>query len=265
MKKVRFVLVLLVLLVISIICFSALTLAAEKSRLDVIPERGYILVGTTGDYKPFSYLNPTTGNYEGHDIDAAKKLGEELGVEVRFVETTWKTLVNGILEGKYDIAMCGITRTLARQKQIALTEPYIKVGKSPLIRETDKNRFKTLADIDKPGVKIGVNPGGTNEKFVNANLKNAEIVVIPKNLDIPDKIASKEVDVMITDNVEAMLIARSRPELYAVSPNDTFTRDDFGYMVPRDEFAFLNWLNLWIYQMKEKGEFQKLKAKWITD
>lgn len=121
-----------------------------------------------------------------------------------------------------------------------------------------------MADIDQPGVKIGVNPGGTNEKFVLANIKQAEIVVIPKNLDIPDKIAASEVDVMITDNVEAMLVAGNRPELYAVSPDKTFTKDDFGYMLPRDDWTFLTWLNLWIHQMHEKGEFQKLKEKWIA-
>jgi cyclohexadienyl dehydratase len=245
------------------LCLSTAVLAAEKSRLDVILERGHILVGTTGDYKPFSYLNPETNNYEGHDIDAAKKLAEAMGVEARFVKTTWKTLVQGILEGKYDIAMCGITRTLSRQKQVGLTAPYINVGKSPLIRKADKDRFKTLADIDQAGVKIGVNPGGTNEKFVRANIKKGEIVVIPKNLEIPDKIAAGEVDVMITDNVEAMLVAGNRPELYAVSPENTFTKDDFGYMLPRDDPTFLNWLNLWVHQMKAKGEFQKLKEKWI--
>lgn len=248
-----------------LLCMATVALAAEKSRLDVILERGYILIGTTGDYKPFSYLNPDTEKYEGHDIDAANMLAESLGVEARFVPTTWKTLVNGILENKYDVAMCGITRTLSRQKQVALTDPYIKVGKSPLIRASDKNTFKTLADIDKAGVKIGVNPGGTNEKFVRAHIKQAEIIVVPKNLAIPDKLAAGEVDVMITDNVEAMLVAGKRPELYAVSPNATLTQDDFGYMAPRDELVFLNWLNLWVHQMHEKGEFAALKTKWIAE
>ena len=239
--------------------------AAQRSLLDTIPERGYILVGTTGDYKPFSYLNPATGQYEGHDIDAARKLAKALGVEVRFVKTTWKTLVQGILEGKYDVAMCGITRTLSRQKVVGLTDPYIKVGKCPLIRKADKGRYETLEDIDRPGVRIGVNPGGTNERFVRAHIKRAEIVVIPKNLAIPDKLAGGEVDVMITDNVEAMLVAARRPELYAVNPDRPFTRDDFGYMAPRDDQPFLNWLNLWVHQMKEKGEFEALKRKWIAE
>lgn len=253
-------------ILMGILCFvvASQAIAAEASRLDVILERGYILVGTTGDYKPFSYFNENTQKFEGHDIDAAKMLAESLGVETMFVKTTWKTLVDGILKGRYDVAMSGITRTLSRQMQVGLTDPYISVGKCPLIRKEDKSRFKTMSDIDQPDVKIGVNPGGTNEKFVNANIKQAEVVVIPKNLDIPDKIAAGEVDVMITDNVEAMLVAAKRPELFAVSPDIPFTRDDFGYMLPRDDPALLNWLNLWIHQMHEKGKFDDLKEKRIS-
>lgn len=260
----RLGIVILSLVIFSLLLPAALP-AAQTSLLNTIGERGYILVGTTGDYKPFSFLNPDTGKYEGHDIDVAKKLGEAMGVEVRFVKTTWKTLVPGILEGKYDVAMCGITRNLSRQKKVGLTDPYINVGKSPLIRKADKDKFKTLADIDRQGVKVAVNPGGTNEKFVKAHIKNAQIVVIPKNLDIPAKIAAGEVDVMITDNVEAMLVAAHNDKLYAVSPDKTLTRDDFGYMVPRDDQPFLNWMNLFIHQMKVKGEFAKLKQKWIAE
>ncbi len=252
-------------ILILIIILSAIGMAQEKSRLDIILERGYILVGTTGDYKPFSYLNPKTGEYEGHDIDAAKKLAKDLGVEVKFVKTTWKTLITGILENKYDIAMCGITRTLSRAKKVGFTDPYIKVGKCPLIRKADKEKFKTLSDIDQPGVKIGVNPGGTNEKFVRANIKKAKIIIIPKNLSIPEKLAKGEIDVMITDNIEAIIISKNMPELYAVSPDNPLTKDDFGYMIPRDDFAYQNWLNLWMYQMKEKGEFKKLREKWIGE
>ncbi|TKB08599.1 transporter substrate-binding domain-containing protein [Desulforhopalus sp. IMCC35007] len=238
---------------------------AQPSRLDEIAERGYILVGTTGDYKPFSYFNEETKMFEGHDIDAARLLGDALGVEVRFVKTTWKTLTQGILDNSYDVAMSGITRNLTRLKQVGLTSPYIKVGKCPLIRMTDKDRFQSVKEIDVSGVKIGVNPGGTNEKFVLANIKNAEIVVIEKNLSIPEAVEKGEVDVMITDNVEAMLVAGKNRQLYAVAPDKTLTKDDFGYMLPRDDFAFLNWMNLWMHQMHEKGEFAALKMKWIAE
>lgn len=252
------------LAVVAFVLLAATVASAQTlSRLDQIVQRGYLRVGTTGDYRPFSYLNPANNEYEGHDIDAARLLAESLGVQVRLVSTTWPTLLKGLQENQYDIAMCGITRTLARQRVAALSHPYINVGKSPLIRTADRQRFKTLADIDQSGVKIGVNPGGTNQRFVDANIKKATVVVIEKNLSIPEKIVAGEVDVMITDNVEAMLVAKQDPRLYAVDPETTYTKDDFGYLLPRDEQAWVNYVNLWVDLLRLKGEFVRLQQKWI--
>lgn len=237
--------------------------AQAATRLDQILQRGVVRIGTTGDFKPFSYLNPTTNQYEGHDIDAAVLLAESLGVKIEFVRTTWPTLLKGIQENQYDIAMCGITRNLARQKVAALSHPYINVGKSPLIRAADWPRFKSLADIDQPGVRIGVNPGGTNQRFVDATIKRATVVVIERNLSIPEKILTREVDVMITDNVEAMIVSRADPRLYAVEPDNTYTKDDFGYLLPRDEHTWINYVNLWMDLAKLKGDFARLHQKWI--
>ena len=91
--------------------------SSGSSRLDAILERGSILVGTTGDYKPFSIYDKATGDFIGYDIDAAKMLGEALGVKVVFIQTSWPTLMRDLLDDKFDIAMSGITRTYARQKQ----------------------------------------------------------------------------------------------------------------------------------------------------
>jgi cyclohexadienyl dehydratase len=236
---------------------------AQRSALDAVRERGVVLVGTTGDYRPFSFLDPRTGEYEGFDIDAARHLGEALGVEVRFVATTWPSLIDGILEGRYDIAMSGITRTLARVGSVGLTDPYASLGKTALVRTADRDRFTSLAEIDRAGVTIGVNPGGTNEAFVRTTLHHATVVVIDRNLAIPDAIAAGDVDVMITDNVEAVLVARERPVLHAVSPDQPYTREDVGYMVRRDDQAFLNWLNLWLFQMRSTGALARLEARWL--
>ncbi|MDO7484875.1 transporter substrate-binding domain-containing protein [Peribacillus frigoritolerans] len=71
----------------------------------------------TGDYKPFTYLNPETNEYEGIDVDAAKELGKDLGVEVEFVATTWPTMMKDLQADKFDIAVGGVTRNTARQKK----------------------------------------------------------------------------------------------------------------------------------------------------
>lgn len=236
---------------------------AQDSLLDRIPERGEIRIGTTGDYKPFTYLNPETGTYEGMDIDAAHLLGEALGVGVRFVPTTWSNLSEDTLNDRFDLAMGGITRTLKRQKDLALTDPYVTIGKSPLIRKADRGRFKSLQDIDRPGVRIGANFGGTNEAYVRANIRQATIVMFENNLDVQPAVASGDVDVMFTDNVEAVIYARQNPLLYALAPDKPLTREDLGYMTVRDDQPFINYLNLWLYQMRQKGTLDELRSKWI--
>ena len=77
---------------------AGLAQAQAASRLDQIVQRAVLRIGTTGDFKPFSFLNPATNEYEGHDIDAAKLLAESLGVKAQFVSTTWPTLLKEYVE-----------------------------------------------------------------------------------------------------------------------------------------------------------------------
>ncbi len=234
-----------------------------ESRLDKVLENGYIRVGTTGDYKPFSFWNAETEAYEGHDIDAAHMLAESLGVEVQFVRTTWPNLMQDLLDDKYDIAMGGITRRMGRQITAQFSSPYILFGKSPLVRETDKDRFTSLEAIDQPGVTIGVNPGGTNEIFVRENIKNADIVVHEFNAEIPGMVADGTFDVMFTDSIEAIVYARADERLHDAFSDNPLTREQFGYLMHRGDPIFTNTVNFWMQEMELKGGLDQLWDEWI--
>jgi len=234
-----------------------------ESRLDAIIARGYIRVGTPGDYKPFTYLNPETGEFEGYDIDAMKELAKSLGVEVRFVQTSWPTLMSDLLADKFDIAAGGVTRNTDRQKKAFVTEGYIQFGKAPLIRAEDKDKYKTLEDINKPSVRIGLNPGGTNETFVRTYLKNATVTMVENNLDIPGLVANGTYDVMITDTLEAMVYEKADKRLYAALTDSPFTKSEKAYMIHRGDFIFASYLDVWMDEMKLQGKFDELYHKWL--
>ena len=144
---------------------------------------------------------------------------------------------------------------------MGLTDAYFTLGKCPLIRKSDRERFPNLEAIDRSGVKIGVNPGGTNEAFVREHIQNATIIVIEDNLAIPSAVASAEVDVMLTDNVEAVLASRDDERLLAVSPDEPLTNDELAYMLPRGDPAFRNWLDLWIHRMKLTGDLDRIRPE----
>jgi cyclohexadienyl dehydratase len=234
-----------------------------ESRLDAIIARGYILVGTPGDYKPFTYLNPKTNEFEGYDIDAMKQFAQSLGVEARFVQTSWPTLMEDLLADKFDIAVGGVTRNTDRQKKAHMGDPYIQFGKAPLIRAEDKDKYKSVADINKPEVRIGVNPGGTNEKFVREHLTNATVTVVQNNLDIPGLVANGTYDVMITDTIEAMVYSKADTRLYAALTDNPFTKSEKAYMIHRGDFIFASYLDVWMDEMKLQGKFDELFNKWV--
>ena len=85
------------------VCMTALVgaPASAQSALNEILSGGVLKVGTTGDWNPMSVRDPATNSYVGFDIDVMTQLGADLGVEVEFVPTDWKTLVNGVVAGNY--------------------------------------------------------------------------------------------------------------------------------------------------------------------
>ncbi|SMF90795.1 cyclohexadienyl dehydratase [Paenibacillus uliginis N3/975] len=234
-----------------------------QSQLDKIIDKGYIRVGMTGDYKPFTYLDPKTNKYEGYDVDAAIELGKDLGVEVRFVNTTWSTMMKDLQDDKFDIAVGGVTRNTARQKTAYVSQGYVSFGKAPLIRAEDKGKYLSIEDINKPTVRIGVNPGGTNEVFVRQHLTKANVTVVPNNLDIPHLVADGTYDVMITDTVEAITYAKADSRLYAALTDKPFTNSEKGYMIPRGDFEYASYLEMWMDEMELQGKFDVLDKKWL--
>jgi cyclohexadienyl dehydratase len=235
---------------------------AWGSMLDKIIGRGHIIVGTAGDYKPFTYLNPTTNQFEGIDIDMALHLGKSLGIEVRFAKTSWPTLMKDFLESKYDIGMGGISINLERQKKAFFTISYLKDGKTPITRRENMAKFQTLDQIDQLGVKVIVNPGGTNERFVRAYLKKAAIIVYEDNVTIFDQIVQGKADLMITDAIETILQQKLRPELGAVHPDKPFTYSEKGYLLPQD-VVLKFWVDQWLHLTLQDGTFQKFYDKWL--
>jgi cyclohexadienyl dehydratase len=197
-----------------------------------IKSTGVIRIGTTGDYAPFSI--DRDGTLTGADIDLAESLANRLQLTPVFVKTSWPTLLNDLGADKFDIAMGGVSITPARAEVAAFSTPYAQGGKAILARCAETGRYPNLAAVDRRGVRVIVNPGGTNEQYVRENVKRAGIRVFPDNTKIFDEISANRADVMITDDVEADLQAKTHPNLCRVS-RETLTRADKAILLPKND------------------------------
>jgi cyclohexadienyl dehydratase len=248
--------------IIALLALSLATVANAQSRLDDIVARGTVKVGMTGDYRPFSQHNKDSDAWSGIDVDMANNLADAIGVKLQIVQTTWANLLPDLSDAKFDMGMGGISINLARQKAAFFSAPLLRVGKTPIARCADKGRFTTIADIDKPGVKVIVNPGGTNEKFDRARLHQAEIVLFPDNNGIFDTLIAGKADLMITDSIETKLQQNLHKELCAIHPDQPFDFGELGYLLPRD-IVWKQYIDEWLHIVVETGTYSALLASYL--
>ena len=234
---------------------------ATVSRLDQVQKAGKLRVCTPGDYRPFS-APKSDGGFEGLDVDLVRAVAKSLGAEAEFVKSSWPTLMNDFRE-KCDVAVGGISVTLDRQKQAFFSAPYMVNGKAPITKCENVSKFQTVADIDKPGVTVIENPGGSNERFARANFKTAKIVIYEDNNTIFDEILKGKADVMISESVETIVQSKLRPGLCAVNPDKPLQYGEMAWLLPRGDTAFKAWIDQWFHLAKATGDYDKVVGVWL--
>ena len=263
MKKILLALITLTVLLPAVAGCGTQKRVSSTPTVDKIVERGVLLVGTTGDYRPLSYREPESGEYWGFGIDVAGRIAEDLGVSVSYVPTSWPTLSDDVLNpGLFDFAIGGITITDARKETMAMSEGYLANGKTILCRKEDADKFKGIDDLNKPSVRVMVNPGGLNEKFARENLPDCTLIVYGKNEEIPSKVAEGEADVMITEITEAPWYVQNDTRLSAPLLDSPFTHGEIGVLMRKGQDDLMDKIEGTIQKMKKDGSLKALHIKY---
>ena len=257
MKKV------LALAVAAVVTGLSFTQAAQAGpRLDKIMESKVIRVGTPGDYRPFAIKTDT--GFSGHDIDLIETMAKELGVKVEYVQTSWPNLMKDLQSNQFDVAVGGITRNVNRIRMVEMLPGYAPFGKVALVRSADKAKFTTADSLNQSSVRVIKNPGGTNEAYVLANLKAAQVATHDKNAEIPALIADGKGDVMITETYEALHYAKADPRLHAAFINAPLTPvNTLGFMLPTDDADYVRVMDFVWGLVDSRGGVKQAADKWL--
>lgn len=235
---------------------------AAQSTLHRILQSGEIRVGTTGDWNPMTVRDPATNTYKGFDIDVMTELAEDLGVTLAFVPTEWKTLVSGMVAGKYDISTSA-SITPSRIRTVGFTRSYYQVGTVPLILKKNAGRFHSWDEINRRDVRVAVTMGTSFEQQVKRFFPNAAI----KSVEAPardfQEVLSGRAEVSITSNLEASQLVRTYPQLAVVPVDKPRSPADLAFITPQSDQVWINFLNHWITIKINQGFFEELQAKWM--
>ncbi|HBR4642862.1 TPA: transporter substrate-binding domain-containing protein [Klebsiella pneumoniae] len=181
-------------------------------------------------------------------------------LKVSFVYTSWPALAADLQADKFDIAMGGVTETPARAQAFALSHPVVANGKIALANCQAAPRLGSLEKIDRPDVKVVVNPGGTNQSFVDEHIKQAQIIRVQNNVDNLQALRQKTADMMVTDLIEGDYYQSKEPGVFCVANETPFagTASNKVYMMSKDNPALLEKVNQWL----DSQDKEVLKRKW---
>lgn len=252
--------------IFSTLCVAVAALAASVAhagpRLDRVLDSKVLRVGTPGDYRPFAIKEGE--GYKGHDIELVEKMAKEMNVKVEYVPTTWPNLLKDLKEDKFDVAVGGITRNVARMRVADMLPGYAPFGKVALVRTAEKDKFKQPQDLNQSSVRVIKNPGGTNEAYVLQHLKNSQVSTHEKNAEIPALIAEGKGDVMITETYEALHYSKADPRLTAAFIDAPLTPVSYlGFLLPTDDADYLRVMHFTWDLLDQRGAIKDAAKQWL--
>jgi cyclohexadienyl dehydratase len=241
----------------------SLTMAAgaqAQSALNEILDTGVLKVGTTGDWNPMTLRDPATNSYKGFDIDVMTELAKDLGVEVEFVPTDWKTLVNGVVAGKYHMTGSA-SISPPRMKVAGFSESYLAVEIYPYTAKDKAENFDGYDSINQPGVKVATTLGTTFEALVREWFPNAEITVVEAPARGFQEVLAGRADVFITSNIEGSTLEQ-KFDVTRVPGTGPRAPSPIAMLLPQEDQVWINYVNNWVKVKTAKGFFEVTKAKW---
>ncbi len=239
------------------------------SRLDDILARGYIEVATEPYFAPYEFIDPSKQGdekYVGADIEMARFIADQLGVECRIVPLEFEAVLTGITEGRYDIALSALAYTPSRAEAMELSNGYFfedeAVSYGLMVRDENLESIKSADDLaDKTVV---VQSGSLQEMFANEQIPAMkELKRVSATTDGFLMVQEGKADAVVTEKTTAQLYIDANDGCgMTIVPDFSFTVDETVQGtragMPKGETKLCDRINEIIDQVVEDGTF----AKW---
>ncbi len=237
--------------------------AASESRLDKVLAAGKITNVCEPYFAPYEFIDNTKSGQEqfrGADMELARYIAKELGVELEIVPLEWSAVLTGVGAGKYDMAVAGMAYTPERAETMAMSKVYKPGGDQGLLVPADKvDEYTSLADF--AGKKVGFQSGTVQEQNVLTQLPDSEPVTFDIIQNAVLALDSGKVDAVSVSIANGEMFVSTNPKL-AVSTVQ-FDNSQNGNVIgfPKGETELVDAVNKIIDEVLEQG----LYDQWLEE
>ena len=251
---------------------STLAGVLDRGRLRVCFEAGYLpfeMIGTRSGLRARSLRSADerkggqVTKFGGFDIDLAREMARELGVDFVPVNTRWTSIIPSLTLGRCDVIVSGMSVTEARREKVDFSEPYMQVGQTVLLNAGLADRIGSYADLNAPGFKVASKPGTTGEAAVRRFLPEADYRPYESEREAAAAVAAGEVDALVYDRPFNATFLALRGGEGLVFLDRPFTEEAIAFAIRKDDPDFLAWLNGFLAQIRADGRYDRLHRKWF--
>ena len=234
---------------------------AFDSVLEEVQERGTLRVGL-GLFEPWSACN-ADGELIGFEIDVAKRVAADMGVEIEFARTNWNYIISELIAEQFDVIISGMTILPERNLRVNFTSPYNSSGVYLVANTEQTAALATLADFNSSDVTIATRRGASSVVFVENTFPDAMLLLF----DTPTAVLQAVVD---GDAHAAAAFATTRttwveahPETLNLPFEEPFASEVGAIAVRKGDLDTLNFFNTWIAANTASGWLEQRSQYWF--
>lgn len=195
---------------------------SDDSVLAKMKKAGELVVGYA-QTKPNFYLDVKTNKLRGAFYDATEFLGKEVEVKIIYKEVTWADSTVGLRKGDYDLFVSSMSYTAPRALVVSFVGPLYHKGFAAITHKDNKNRFRTLEDLNHKDVVFSVNTGNASAKIIQAKFPKAKIIEVSGPLAVEmEPVRSKRADAAVEGDLDMEVFVANNDWAYIVEPEHPF-------------------------------------------
>jgi len=245
----------------------ALSGVAAAATLDEIKKRGYLIVATEDDYRPFEFIKD--GKPTGFDNELLEDLRKFAPFQIRQEIIPWTGLLAGVSTGKYDVALTAAIITKERRKSLDFTSPIADATHYYVKRKGDTT-INSIKDLS--GKTVGVQAGSAllgRLPELEAALKKdggklGKVVEYTSYPEAYQDLALKRVDYVVNTIINLKTLVAEKPAVFEIG--QAVSGKSFpAWAVAKDNKELLAFLNDFIAKEKANGRFAELQKKWFGE
>lgn len=220
--------------------------------LDQIKESGTVNIGVFSDKNPFGYVDEN-GEYQGYDVYFARRIGEDLGVEINYVSTEAANRVEYLETGKVDIILANFTVTDERAEKVDFALPYMNVALGVVSPDS-----RVITDLSQIGAddEVIVISGTTAEDYLIKNNPEIKLQKYDTYANAKNALENGNAAAWANDNTEVIAYALQNPG-YTVGIPSLGSQDTIAPAVSKGNESLLNWINDEIKALAAENFFHK--------